>query len=347
MTATAAVGPALTERSNRLYWRGWLMLTLCLMMVLATAASIIFGSREVAIDQVVAAFTRPDPNSLDHAAVLERVPRTLLGIVVGAGLALSGASMQGVTRNPLADPGILGINSGAALLVLIGMAFFGLSNFVGIVIVAFLGAALTAVLVYVVGSLGPGGTSPLKLALSGAALTAALSSLMSAILLPRIELMTSFRFWQVGGLGAAHLDTVLQALPACVIGALLVVGGARGLNAIALSDDVAASLGISLTRARLTSAAGAVLLAGTATALAGPIAFVGLVVPHLARLLFGSDYRWILGAAIPLGATLMLLADVAGRVLARPAEVEVGITMALIGAPVFVAIVRGSRLKEL
>jgi iron complex transport system permease protein len=203
------------------------------------------------------------------------------------------------------------------------------------------------VLVYAIGSLGRDGATPLKLALAGAATAAALGSLVSAIMLPRAQSLTSFRFWQIGGVGGAVWDRILLVLPALVLGVILVHVCARGMNSLALGDDIAVGLGENVARTRIVSAAGALILCGAATAIAGPIGFVGLIVPHLGRLLVGTDHRWLLPVTAVVGAGLLTAADVVGRVVARPDEVEVGIVTALIGAPVFIALVRRRKMREL
>jgi len=228
-----------------------------------------------------------------------------------------------------------------------GMAFFGLSDPVSVVVVAIVGTTAAGVFVYAVGSLGRGGPTPLKLALAGAATTAALGSLVSAILLPRIQEMTSFRFWQIGGVGGAVWDRIALVAPAFAVGAALVLVMARGMNSLALGDEVATGLGEHVGRTRLIASAGAFVLCGAATAIAGPIGFVGLIVPHLCRLLVGTDHRWLLPVSAVVGAVLLTSADVVGRVIARPDEVEVGIVTALIGAPVFIALARRRKVREL
>jgi iron complex transport system permease protein len=254
--------------------------------------------------------------------------------------------MQGVTRNPLADPGILGVSGGASLAVVVSIAFFGLSNPYGYIGVATLGAALAALFVYSVGSLG-GGATPLKLALAGAATAAALSSLVSAVLLPRVDILTTFQFWQIGGVGGAEWDRIAIVAPFLAAGAAIVVLSGRGLNTLALGDDLAAGLGTRVVRTRFIAFAGAVLLCGAATAVAGPIAFVGLVVPHLCRLLVGPDQRWLLPFSAIAGAALLVTADIVGRVVARPQEIEVGIITAIIGAPFFIWVVRRQKVRDL
>ena len=320
----------------------WLIASIALLVVLAVA-SVAFGVADVSPADLVAGLSG-NASSIESAAVIKRMPRTVLAILVGASLALAGASMQAVTRNPLADPGIFGVMSGAALAVVAGLAFFGIVDPYGQMGLAILGAAAAAIFVYAVGSLGRGGATPLKLALAGAATAAALASLVSAILLPRIDVMSTFRFWQIGGVGGAEWDRIA---PALLIGALIVFATARGLNSLALGDDLAAGLGEHVSRTRLISSAGAVILCGAATAIAGPIAFVGLVIPHLVRLLVGPDHRWLLPLSAIGGAVLLLAADIVGRLVAKPEEIEVGIVTALIGAPVFIWIVRRQKVREL
>jgi len=323
----------------------WFLVCLAVVAVLAIA-SVAFGARVVSVGEVVGAFSGGD-GGIAEAAVRQRVPRTLLALVVGAALGVSGAAMQAVTRNPLADPGILGVNNGAALAVVTGIAFFGLTSPTSYIWVAMLGAALAAAFVYAVGSLGRGGATPLKLALAGAATAAALSSLVSAILLPRIAVMDSFRFWQIGGVGGASYDRIGRVLPFLLVGLLLCLASARRLNALALGDDVARGLGERVWVTRAMAAAGAVVLCGAATAAAGPIGFVGLVVPHLCRMLIGVDHRWLLPFSAIVGAGLLTAADIVGRVVARPEEVDVGIVTALIGAPFFIHVVRRRKVREL
>jgi iron complex transport system permease protein len=213
--------------------------------------------------------------------------------------------------------------------------------------VATVGAGAAAAFVYSIGSLGRGGATPLKLALAGAATSAALSSLTSAVLLPRVDVMEEFRFWQIGGVGGATWERTATVLPILAAGALVTLAVARGMNSLALGDDVATGLGVDVPRIRVIASAGAVVLCGAATAVAGPIGFVGLVVPHACRLLVGPDHRWLLPFSALAGASLLVGADVVGRIIARPAEVQVGIITAVIGAPFFIAIVRHQKVREL
>ncbi|WXG71792.1 iron ABC transporter permease [Rhodococcus sovatensis] len=309
-------------------------------------ASITIGSREVGVDDILAALGG-SRDGFDQAAVAARLPRTVLALLAGAALAVSGAVMQGVTRNPLADPGILGVNMGASLAVVSGITFFGLAAATSFVWVAIGGAAVAAIFVYAIGSLGRGGATPLKLALAGAVTSAALLSFVSAIALPRSDLAGGIQSWQIGGVGGAVFDRISMVLPFLLVGFAICMLSARGLNSLALGDDLAAGLGERVAFVRGACAVGAVILCGAVTAVTGPIGFVGLVVPHMCRLLVGVDHRWLLPFSALGGAALLTAADVLGRIVARPAEIDVGIITALVGAPFFIYIVRRQKVSAL
>lgn len=342
-SGTALPGTASVRRpaARRLLWLSCCLVALAALCVVSVAV----GVRETSFDDILAAFTgRAD--SLEQAAVLARMPRTVLGLLVGAALAMSGATMQAVTRNPLADPGILGVTGGAALAIVVGITFFSLSHPFAYLGWGIAGAAAAGAFVYLVGSLG-GGATPLKLALAGAATSAAALSLVSAVLLPRVAVQEEFRAWQIGGIGGATWERTLVILGPLVVAAVACIALARGMNSLALGDDVATGLGENVARTRALSAIAAVVLAGAATAVAGPITFVGLVIPHLCRLLVGTDHRWLLPFSALTGAGLLIAADVVGRIVTRPTEIPVGIVTALIGAPFFIWIVRRQRVRAL
>jgi iron complex transport system permease protein len=321
---------------------------LVLMAAVVAFLSVALGARTISLGTVVEALVHTGGGGTDGVVVRDlRIPRTVLGLVVGASLGLAGAIVQGITRNPIADPGLLGINAGAALAVVVGITWFGAAGAAGYVWFAFAGAALAALLVYAIGALGPGGAGPVRLALVGAAFTAAAGSLTTIVVLSDIETLDRYRFWLVGSLVGRDLGSLAALAPFAVVGAALALSAGRVLNALSLGDDVARGLGQRLWIARATSATAVVLLCGTATALAGPIIFDGLVVPHVARWFTGPDYRWILAYSAPLGAILLVASDIVGRFIARPGEIEAGIVLAFIGAPVMIAIVRGSRLTAL
>ncbi len=339
---TSGAAAVRRPRRVRLPW----LLVLTAALVPLAFASIAVGSREVGWGDIVGAL-RGASEGWEQAAVTKRIPRTLLALITGAALAVSGAVMQGVTRNPLADPGILGINMGASLAVVVGISVFGLTAASTYTWVAIAGAAVTAVFVYAVGSLGRGGATPLKLALAGAATAAALESFISAVVLRRTDLGDAVQSWQIGGVGGATYASLQQVLPFLLAGFAICLLSARGLNLLALGDELAAGLGTRVAYARAAAALGAVVLCGATTAVTGPIAFVGLVVPHLCRMVVGPDHRWLLPFSAVGGAILVVVADVLGRVVARPGEIDVGIITALVGAPVFIAIVRRHKVREL
>jgi iron complex transport system permease protein len=317
-------------------------------LLMAVVASIAFGAKPIPLGTVFDALFHYDSSVDEHIIIRTlRVPRTIVGVLVGVGLGLAGAVMQGVARNPLADPGILGVEAGAALFVVVGIHSFGVTSLLGYVWFAFAGAAMASVVVYAVGSLGREGATPVKLALAGAAVTTFLGSITTAILLFDVSTLDQFRFWSVGSLAGRDGQIAAQMAPFIIVGTVLALASGRLLNALALGDDVARSLGQRVGLARLFSAVAIVLLVGAATAAAGPIAFVGLTVPHVARAITGPDYRWVLPYSLVLAPILLLTADVIGRVIARPGEVQVGIITALIGAPFFVILVRRRKLAEL
>ncbi len=315
-------------------------------MVLAAVGSVWLGSRWVSWSEVWAALGGSQ-ETIGEAAVAKRIPRTFMALFVGGALGVSGAVMQGVTRNPLADPGVLGINMGASLAIVIGIAYFGMANPTSYIWVAIVGAGATAVFVYVVGSLGRGGATPLKLALAGAATSAAFASFVTAIILPRNDIADTFVSWQIGGVGGATYGKLATIAPFLAVGFVICVLSARGLNSLALGDEAAAGLGENVAVTRVLAAIGAVMLCGASTAVCGPIGFVGLVVPHACRLVVGPDYRWVIPMSAVTGATLVTISDTLGRIVAKPEEIDVGIITALIGAPVFIYIVRRQKVREL
>jgi len=323
----------------------WLLAVVAVLAALM-AASVAVGSRDVGWSDIVAGLGGSS-DTIGQAAVTKRIPRTVLAVVVGAALGLSGAVMQGVTRNPLADPGVLGVNMGASLAVVAGIAWFGLFSATSIVWTAISGAAVSAAFVYGVGSAGRGGATPLKLALAGAATSAALTSFITAVALPRGDITQSIQSWEIGGVGGATSAGITTVAPFLLAGTALSLLSARALNSLALGDELAAGLGERVAVVRGVAALGSIVLCGAATAVAGPIGFVGLVVPHLCRLLVGVDHRWLLPFSALAGGCLLTGADVLGRIVARPAELDVGIVTALIGAPFFLYVVRRQKVREL
>jgi len=321
------------------------------LLLLAVAASLALGSREIGLGTLWQALTDHQVGVHGQDVIIyQRLPRTLLGLVVGACLAAAGAVMQGITRNPLADPGLLGVNAGASLLVVLAITYLGVSRPTSFIWFALGGSALATVLVYLVGSFARDGATPVTLALAGTAVTAGVTSVITLILLSSTRTVNTYRFWSVGSLagrdGPGHLATTWALAPFLLAGLVLAVLASRQLNLVAMGADLARGLGVRLGLTRVVCAAAVVLLAGTATALAGPIVFVGLVVPHLVRMLVGPDYRWILGASLLYGPVLLLAADVLGRLVVPRDELEAGLVVAAVGAPAMIAIIRRVRLVQ-
>jgi iron complex transport system permease protein len=313
----------------------------------AALLSLAVGARSIPLGDVIDAL-RHGGSSESATIVTEiRVPRTLLGVAVGAALGVAGALMQALTRNPLADPGLLGINAGAAAAVVIAIGILGITGTTAYVWFAFLGAALAAVAVYAVGSAGRGGPTPVRLALAGTALSAALTAVIYGVTLTDERLLQQYNLWSIGALGGRGRTELEAVLPFIAAGALAALLLARPLNALALGDDSARSLGAHVGRTRLAGAAAITLLCGAATAAAGPIWFLGLVVPHAARAFCGPDQRWVLAYSAVLGAALLLVADVLGRIVVRPSELQAGLMLAAVGAPLFIALVRRKRIAAL
>lgn len=316
---------------------------LALVLVGVAGLSLAVGSGHVALHDVVEGVFSPDRSVRGQLVIQEvRLPRTLAGLLAGVALGLAGAVIQGLTRNPLADPGLLGVNAGAAVFVVFAISVLSLTEAGQYIWFGFLGACLAAVLVYGVGSLGREGATPVKLALAGAATTAVLSSVTSAMLLTDSQTFDQFRFWQVGALNGRDIDVLWQALPFVVVGGVLANAMGPRLNGLALGDDVARGLGQRLATTRVLGAVSIVLLCGAATAVAGPLGFVGLAVPNAVRLVTGPDHRWVLPYSALLAPALLLLADVVGRVVARPGEVQVGVVTAALGCVPFIVLVRRS-----
>ncbi|MFJ9587259.1 FecCD family ABC transporter permease [Streptomyces acidicola] len=308
---------------------------------LAVLLSLAVGARALAPSAVLDALLHGGDSAAADVVRSLRLPRTLVGLMVGAGLALAGAALQGITRNPIADPGILGVSQGAAVGVVLAIAFAGVHTLTGYVWFAFAGAGIASVVVFAIASSGRGGATPVKLALGGAAVNALLVSVTSAVLTTRASALDEFRFWQVGSLAGRDAELAAQVWPFLLPGALLVLSVARGLDALALGDDVARGLGHRVATVRVVAGLGATVLTGVGVAAAGPLAFVGLAVPHLARALVGQAHRWILPLSALLGPTMLLLSDTIGRVVFPPAEVPAGVMTALIGVPFLVFMVRG------
>jgi iron complex transport system permease protein len=324
-----------------IYLIGFILLGICVL------ASLAWGSKNIEFSQTINALLNSEDKSFAALVVRERIPRTIFSIMAGASLGVSGALMQSITRNPIADPSILGVNTGASLFVVIGMAFFNISSPNQYIWMALAGATITSVFVYFVASIGSGGMTPIKLALAGAATSAVLSSLVSAVILPRSEVMDSFRFWQVGSVSGATWDSINLILPFIVIGLIISIAVTPALNVLALGDDVATGLGVNIGIVRIICAIAGVILSGATTAIAGPIGFIGLMIPHSMRLIFGSNLRGIVPLSAIGGAALLIISDVLGRVIGSPSEVQVGIITAFLGAPILIIIARKAKVRAI
>ncbi|WP_235038241.1 iron chelate uptake ABC transporter family permease subunit [Microbacterium sp. 18062] len=347
MTAIAEPDAAAPARRPRTGRRLVALGVALAVLALAVVASICVGSALLPLGTVWRAFTEPDGSTAQITVTEARVNRTVLGLVVGAALGTAGALIQALTRNPLADPGILGVNAGAAFAVVLGVAFFGVTSTAQYLPFALAGAVAASVLVYAIASGGTGAPSPARLTLVGIALGAVLIGISQTLALIDVETFDRMRFWMVGSITDRPSDAAAVIAPLVGIGLLLTVFVARPLNALALGEDLARTVGARIGPTRIVVFLAVTLLCGAATAAAGPISFVGLMVPHAVRWITGPDWRWILVFTVVLAPVLVLVSDVIGRVVVLPGELQVGIITALIGAPVLVVLVRRRRAAGL
>lgn len=332
--------------------RFWGALAIGLLLLAAIVASIAIGARTLSPAQVWdALWATKTEHSPDAVGIVQdlRLPRTLLGIVAGLALGAAGALAQGHTRNPMAEPGLLGVNAGAACAVVGGVYLADISSPIQYMVFGLAGAAAAVALVFVLSVLagrmaGAAGASPLTLVLAGVGINAVLLAVISAIVLTDTTSMDAWRFWNVGSINGRGFDVLWAAMPFVAAGLVLAVAGGFSLNLLSLGDDATKALGAKVGRVRVVGVIAIALLAGAATAACGPIVFLGLAAPHIARMIVGPDYRWIVPYSAVIGAVLLLAADVLGRVLARPGEVQSGVVLAVLGAPVFIALVRSRRL---
>ena len=314
------------------------------LLLMATVSSLVFGHIPISLDMLVASLMDYDPASLEHLVVrTERFARTITALVVGAGLAIAGVLMQTLTRNLLASPGILGINAGAMFFVVIGATLFSLSSPSELVWVAFIGAATAAFLVYFLGQEAGRGISPVRTVLAGVAVTALFVSFAQGLLIFNQDRFESILFWLAGSVSGRDLNVILPLLPMFGVALLVALLLSRQLNLLGLDDEVTRGLGLRVGHARLLIGLVVIVLAGTSVAMAGLIGFVGLIVPHMARGIFGTDHRWLLPMSAILGATLLLAADTAARMIIPPQEVPVGVMTALLGSPLFLHLARQVR----
>lgn len=332
------------SRSNR-QRASWLAGLSALLAVIA-ATSLFVGSGAIEPREVWRALTE---GGTDTTALLIndfRVPRMLIALVVGAALGLAGAVIQVITRNPLADPGILGVNAGAYLAVVIAITWFGATSVASYVWWSFVGAVVVSVAVYLIGWSRGAGVTPVRLVLAGVAVSYLLNGISFGITLVYPEVFDKIRFWSAGSLQGRQLDVLLGVLPFLAVGIAVVLVLARSLNIVALGDELAASLGAHPLRIRIIALLAITLLCGAATAAAGPIAFLGLMAPYVARAVVGPDQRWLIPLTAVIAPIIFLLADMLGRVLAQ-GEVPVGLVTAFVGAPLLVILIRSSKARSL
>lgn len=343
-----------TARRRRL--TGLLVLTALLLLTMI--ASVAIGTRSLSPGTVYDAvqhavtcaggpFNCPAGSTAEEIVRGLRLPRTALALVTGVALGMAGALIQGYTRNPLADAGLLGLNAGAGFFAALGIYLFGLTTPNQYIWFAFVGALLAGVVVFGASAVGGGKASPLSLVLAGAAVTAFLQAMTQAVVLLDATALDTYRFWVVGTIAGRDAAVLWQVLPFLAFGVLLAVLASPGLNLLSLGDEVARGLGVNIGRSRALGLAAVVLLSGAATAAVGPIAFLGLIVPHIARVVTGPDFRWMIPYSGLIGAILLMVADIVGRVVARPGELQVGVMLAVIGAPCFIAFVRRRKLVSL
>ena len=323
------------------------LLVVLALLAIVTVLSVMVGSRDLPLSTVWDALTGADTGRDAQVVTILRIPRTVMGLLVGAALGVAGALIQAVTRNPLADPGILGVNAGSAFAVAMGVGLLGVTAPSGYVWFAFGGALVTTVVVYLVGSIGRGSVSPAQLTLAGVALGAVLSGITSALLLADQETFSVIRAWEAGSFADRGGEVISATVPFLVVGLVIALALGPALNAVALGDDLAHALGAKVLRTRVLSLLAITLLAGSATAMAGPVAFVGLMIPHIARWIVGPDQRWIIAYSVLLAPVLTIAADVLGRVILPTGEMQVGIVTAFLGAPVLVLLVRRERVSGL
>jgi iron complex transport system permease protein len=318
---------------------GMMLLLVCLLFSLS------LGAADIELGAIYHAMTDFD-DSTNHLIVRSvRLPRTLIALIVGAALAVAGAVMQGLTQNPLADPGILGVEIGAAFAVVVATFIFNINSLSVYAWFAFLGATVVAVLVYVIATLSPGGVTPLNLTIAGVVFSSLIGTFISGIMIVSQSTLEETRFWLAGSVAGRDLDLLLQVLPYLTSGLVLALALGRQITTLSLGEDVAKGLGQNTTLVKGLGTVSVVLLAGGSVAISGPIGFVGLVVPHMVRFLVGVDYRWILPYSAIFGAVLLTISDIAARLVLRPQELPVGLIMPIIGAPLFLHLVR-SRSKS-
>ncbi|MBD9390629.1 iron chelate uptake ABC transporter family permease subunit [Agrobacterium sp. AGB01] len=320
----------------------WSVLVIGLIVLTSLCfASLLVGARAVPRATAMDALWFYDASSAEHTVIHDyRLPRTLLGLLCGAAFGVSGALIQAATRNPLADPGILGVNAGAAFFVTLAVGLFGFHSIDAYLWFAFAGAIIVTLAIYALGAAGRDGATPVRLVLSGVAIAAVLGGISSAITLLDPSAYDAMRMWSIGSIAGRDMGVVAAVAPFIGAGVLIALIAARPLNAVSMGDDLARSLGVNILQARILTLIAVTLLAGAGTAAGGPIGFVGLMVPHVVRWFVGPDQRWIIPLTMIYAPALLLSADIAGRLILYPGELEAGIVTAFIGAPVLILLAR-------
>ena len=325
----------------------WGAICLFLLLLVAFVASICLGQISIKFSSVVNAFLHYDETITEHIIIrTTRVSRTVIAVLIGASLGVAGAYMQALTRNPLASPSIFGINAGAMFFIVLAISIFSISSIVAYMWIAFLGASISAILVYFLGSLGREGLSPFKMVLAGSAVTALFSSFTQGMLVINEDNLESILFWLGGSVSVRTLESIQPIIPFVMLALLLAVFIARPVNIMSSGDDIARNLGQKLGLVKASLAIIIVVLAGGSVAMGGSIAFIGLIVPHIARILVGHDYRWIIPYCLLIGACLLLLSDIIARLIIMPQELPIGVMTAFIGTPIFIFIARRGFFKN-
>ncbi|MEK4538815.1 iron ABC transporter permease [Peribacillus sp. FSL K6-1552] len=322
-------------------WQKWMgIFTAIVLLLFLLCSSIVYGYTNTTWQMAIDAFTHFN-GSNEHIVIQSvRFPRALIASAVGASLAISGVLMQTLTKNPLASPDIFGVNAGAGLAVVTGVTIFGISNLQVFTWLSFIGAAIAAVSIYMIGSMGRGGLTPMKLTLAGAAMTAMVSSLTQGLLVSNEALLEQVLFWLAGSVSGRSLDNLTAVFPYLAVGWVLALITSGKMNVLSMGEDVAKGLGLNIVFLKIVLGLVVILLAGGSVAVAGPIGFIGIVVPHLTRFIVGIDHRWLIPFAGLLGAVLLLAADIISRYILMPQEVPVGVMTAIIGTPFFIYIAR-------
>ncbi|MBT2666596.1 iron ABC transporter permease [Bacillus sp. ISL-4] len=322
-------------------WQKWMGLFITILLLLfLLCSSIVYGYTDTTWKMAIDAFTHFNGTN-EHIVIQSvRLPRALIASAIGASLAISGVLMQTLTKNPLASPDIFGVNAGAGLAVVTGVTVFGISNLQVFTWLSFIGAAIAAISIYMIGSMGRGGLTPMKLTLAGAAMTAMVASLTQGLLVSNEALLDQVLFWLAGSVSGRSLDNLVAVLPYLVAGWGLALIMSGKMNVLSMGEDVAKGLGLNIVFLKLVLGLAIILLAGGSVAVAGPIGFIGIVVPHLTRSIVGIDHRWLIPFSGLFGAVLLIAADVISRYILMPREVPVGVMTAIIGTPFFIYIAR-------